>query len=75
MKENKFYFVPKPVQADTIPGKDCLALSKVFGIWFLFLFLFLFFVSRVKKSNGTTVTQELQALRQAGGPQAGQRRA
>ena len=30
MKENKFYFVPKPIQADTVPGKDCLALTKTF---------------------------------------------
>jgi hypothetical protein len=27
VKENKFFFVPKPIQADTVPGKDCLALD------------------------------------------------
>lgn len=29
VKDSKFYFVPKPIQADTIQGKDCLALTKV----------------------------------------------
>jgi len=24
VKDHKFYFVPKPIQADTIAGKDCL---------------------------------------------------
>ncbi len=31
VKENKFYFVPKPIQSETIPGKDCLILSQAFG--------------------------------------------
>ena len=31
VKDSKFYFVPKPIQADTIPGKDSLALTQVFA--------------------------------------------
>ena len=47
VKENKFYFVPKPVQADTIPGKDCLALSKAFGM-FVCMFSSVFYPRRAR---------------------------
>jgi len=30
VKDLKFYFVPKPIQAETIPGKDSLALTNIF---------------------------------------------